>query len=79
MSKLTVGQLKKALENIPDDTLVVGHEYDHSYRNLWEYGYTTVLDDGNGQFTQDIFVPEAGDGIGEQTEYGTRIRAFIIE
>lgn len=79
MSRLTVGAIRKALEGVPDDAIVVGDECDHSYRQLFAVAYTTVLDDGNGQYTEDLFIPEEGDGIGEETEYGVRIRAFVIE
>ena len=80
MTELTVGYLRELLKDVPDDTLVVGDECEHIYRQMWSsgVGYTTVLDDGDGQFTQDIFIPREGEGIGEQTEYGTRIRAFVI-
>jgi hypothetical protein len=80
MGNLTVGDLRKLIENVPDETPIVGDECDHMYRQLWESGtgYTTVLDDGSGGFVEDMFITEFGDGIGEETEYGKRIRAFVI-
>jgi hypothetical protein len=78
MSKyLTVGELRRMLEHVPDDVIVVGNEFDHTYRPFWSIGgYTTVLRDEDDQYTEDIFV---GEELGEETEYGVRTKAFIIE
>ena len=76
----TVSQLRALLENIPGDTIVVTEYGDHEFRNVFEVHYTTVLEhaDENGIYTEDIFIPEAGEGIGEHTEYGIRVKAVTI-
>lgn len=78
MSKhLTVGKLRQMLEGVPDDVVVIGNECDHTYRPIWSIsGYTTVLRDADDQYTEDLFV---GEELGEETEYGVRTKAFIIE
>ena len=70
---MNVGQLKKALESVPDDTPVVSDAEDHSYREIWGASATTGLLRGK-HWTEDVFVGP----LGEKTEYGVRMSVFKI-
>lgn len=77
MSYLTVGELRNMLTSVPDNVPVLIECGDHEYRQLYARAphYGTALRDGS-VFTEDIFI---GTEIGEDTEYGIRVEAFIIE
>ncbi len=84
-NRMTVGDLRRLIENVPDETPVLLEASDHEYRAVYKSGiaYSTALDHGDHHyFTEDVFIPEGGegpDGIGEVTEYGTRVRALLIQ
>lgn len=75
MYVLTVGELKSAIKDIEDNVLVViNMERDHQYEPGFSVENGTALLE-NGTFTEDIFI---SNGIGEETEYGKRIKVLII-
>lgn len=75
MHVMTVGQLRAALNGVPDDTLVlINQERDHEYEPGFSASMTTALRQGD-TFTEDIYVPAV---IGEATDYGVRIPAFVV-
>lgn len=80
MSNLTAGELRRMLMLVPDNVPVLIECGDHEYRQLYAQGprYGTALRDGR-VFTEDIYVCDRDTGIGEDTEYGIRVEAFIIE
>jgi len=78
MPKITVGQLRAHLETIPDDTIIIGDESDHTFRRIWSLPeYHLVWRDEYDQYTL-VY----GDNIkvGDVDEdYGVAVQALIIE
>lgn len=95
MGNLTVGDLRKLIEDVPDDTVVLTSGFDHEYNRCWKSGsgYGFALHDKDDDIiSEDIYVPFAfvenddyngntpdEDGAGEQTDLGVRIRAFFVQ
>lgn len=95
MGNLTVGDLRKLIEGVPDETAVLTARFSHEYSQCWQSGsgYGFALHDKDGDiFSEDIYVPFAfvddddyngqtpdEDGTGEQTDLGVRIRALFVQ
>ena len=43
---MNVGQLKKKLENLPDNMIVVQPASDHTYSDIWCASKANAIDDG---------------------------------
>lgn len=64
MRNATVGQLKKLLQDVPDDTLVVVPASDHSYREVSASVTTAILDARYDHLSEDFgggYEPEHDD------------------
>lgn len=70
---MNVGQLKKWLENVPDDTILVVPADDHGYREV-DIGLTTGLRDHRHEWTQDH-----GEDITPEKKYGKRFMIAVAE
>ncbi len=68
---MTVGQLRKIIQDLPDHTIIIGNEHDHTYRRVW-IEVADVIDEGQGYYSVDY---------GEDTDFikGERIKALICE
>ena len=81
MSNLTVGMLRKMLENVPDDTPVLTEFGDRNFYQAFisGTGYTTALEERRNFYNEDIYLTESGEDIGEETDLGVRKRVFIVQ
>lgn len=68
---LTVGELRKKLEGVPDDVRVLHPGSDHSYRETQAID-TTALYVGGHQWTEDH-------GRIPGRDFGKRLRVIVIE
>jgi hypothetical protein len=69
---MNVRDLKKLLENAPDDALVMVPGHDHSYREA-HCELTTGLKEGRNQWTEDY-----GEETTPEAEYGKRLPILLI-
>ena len=68
------GDLKKILADVPDNTPVIGHMYDHTYSPA-QLVFATALYEGNLSWGQD-----GGEGsTPEGPHYGKRMPVLIVE
>lgn len=76
MRQLTVGKLKKILEQMPNDALVVRPNFDHSYINVHAEETTALVENASyGLYTEDhgeeYYSPEEAENL-------TRIKVLVI-
>lgn len=69
---MNVKDLKKLLENAPDDAPVMVPSYDHSYREA-RCQLTTGLMEGRNQWTEDL-----GEDTTPEAEYGKRLPILLV-
>jgi len=69
---MTVGELKKLIEKMPDDTPILVPGDDHSYRAATASNCTALLERRN-QWTEDY-----GEEMTPEKEYGKRVKALIV-
>lgn len=69
---MNVGELKKTLENVPDDVPVLTSGRDHSYREVSALVGSALLEDG-GTWTEDY-----GEEMTPEADFGRRLQAVII-
>ena len=69
---MKVRDLKKLLENAPDDAPVMVPAYDHSYREA-HCQMTTGLMEGCNQWTEDY-----GEETTPEAEYGKRLPILLV-
>jgi hypothetical protein len=78
---MNIGELRKRIEGMPDDAPVLLESGDHSYRECDFLVNTALRLKGYGsgaEWTEDVFIPKSGDGIGEVTAYGVRTIALAL-
>jgi hypothetical protein len=73
MSIQTVGDLKKLLADVPDNTPVIGHMSDHTYFPA-QLVFATALYEGHGSWCQDY-----GQKCTPEPAYGKRMSVLIVE
>ena len=66
---MNVGQLKKKLENLPDNMIVVQPASDHTYSDIWCASKANAIDDGYSLSEDHDLKLE---------EYEERIEVFLI-
>lgn len=69
---MNIGQLKKWLENVPDDTILVVPVGDHGYKEV-DAGLTTGLRNHENEWTEDF-----GEDITPEKEYGKRLMIVVV-
>lgn len=78
VAKLTVGTLRRAIADLPDDAAVVIDDESHRYQLAGDASATTALVDGE-VWREDIWARSAGAALGEQTEFGRRVAVLKID
>ena len=71
MREFTVGKLRKLIENVPDDTIVLTHGYDHSYDSV-DIRLSTSLFDG-------VYEEDFGEQFTPETEDKKRVQILLID
>lgn len=71
---LTVGQLRKQMEDMADNTLVVRQGHDHDFRPTAAHETTALYDRESDTLTQDH-----GEDSTPEAEYGKRIAVLLID
>lgn len=69
---MNVGELKKLIDGVGDDVLILMSGSDHSLREAGAT-YSTVLQEGRRKFMEDY-----GEEMTPEAEYGKRIHALLI-
>lgn len=70
---MTAKELKKLLESVPDDTLIVSPGHDHNYREVRAWLDTALYDEDC-----DILSEDHGEEITPEAECGTRINVLVV-
>ena len=78
MAKLTVGTVRRAIADLPDDAFVVIDNESHRYQLAGDATATTALVAGE-VWSEDIWAGSAGAPPGEQTEFGLRVVVLMID
>jgi hypothetical protein len=73
MRNLNVGKLKKLIEGLADDVLVVGPAPDHEYRQVDGEATTALIDEESRCMTEDH-----GEDVTPEADYGKRITVLVI-
>lgn len=69
---MTVGQLKKLLAELPDNTPVLVPAPDHSYRDRVSAGAITAL------YAVEGWSEDHGEDVTPEAEYGKRYTVFVV-
>lgn len=70
---MKAGQLKQLLADVPDETPIIGHPYDHTYREV-RLTVAEALYEGRGRWCVDH-----GEDVTPEAEYGKRMTAIFVE
>lgn len=76
--KLTVGQLRKAIEGLDDATPVVIDNESHEYRPCGQAVATTAVIDGDDRWREDLYSSDGYYAMGD-CEYGFRLKVLRID
>lgn len=74
MKRFTVKELRKIIDGVSDDTVVIISNGDHGYH----YAYAEVSTALEENRSYGIFTEDHGEKYTPEAEYGTRVPAVII-
>jgi hypothetical protein len=78
MARLTIGALRRAIADLPDDAIVVIDNESHRYSLAGDALAATALFDG-ANWHEDLWADDADAEVGAQTEFGSRVRVLKID
>lgn len=71
-NRMNVGRLKKLLETLPDDVMVLTGTSDHEYTEA-SVSVTTALNTGKNDWMED-----SGEDVTPEADYGKRVQILLV-